>query len=150
LKIIVQLYQQIRILKARKKVKRTSARKNATTLAKPLKKKRQRTKVHPALQNPIENQAVVPNDAEKHTAVPIRKEQQWTDIHVKIEMDEMLTRNKEIQTETPPSGVTRVMSSKKHNKKVQVKLPASTATWKRDPKMVTLHKNLKQAQQAAE
>ena len=42
------------------------------------------------------------------------------------------------------------MSSKQRNKKVQVKLLASTAAWKRDPKTVTLHKNLKQAQQAAE
>jgi len=41
------------------------------------------------------------------------------------------------------------MNSKQCNKKVQVKLPASTAAWKRDPKTVTLRKSLKQAQQAA-
>jgi len=51
--------------------------------------------------------------------------------------------------ETPPLGVIRVMSSKQRNKKVQVKLPASTAAWKRYPRMVTLRKSLKQAQQAA-
>ena len=51
-------------------------------------------------------------------------------------MDEILTRDKEIQTEAPLSGVIRVMNSKKHNRKVQVKFPASTAAWKRDPKIV--------------
>jgi len=65
-------------------------------------------------------------------------------------MDEMLTRDKEIQTETPPLGVIKVMNSKQLNKKVQGKLLASTATWKRDPKMVTLQKGLKKAQKAAE
>ena len=110
LKIIVQLYQKIRIPKARQRVRSISARKNATTPAKPLKKKRQRTKVHPAIQNLVENQVTIPNDAEEQTDVPIKKRYQWVDIHVKIEMDEMLTRDKEIQMETPPSGVIRVMS----------------------------------------
>ena len=35
--------------------------------------------------------------------------------------------------EAPPSGVIRVMNSKQHNKKLQVKLPASRDAWKRDP-----------------
>ena len=118
LKIIVHLYQQIRILNARQRVKRTLARKNATTPAKPLKKKGQRTRVHLAVQNPVENHDAVPNDAEEKTVVPIKKEQQWTDVHVKIEMDEMFTFDKEIQTETPALGVIRVMSSKQCNKKV--------------------------------
>jgi len=97
LNIILQLCQQIRILKARQRVKRTSGRKNATTPVKPLKTKGWRTRVHPAVQNPVENQAVVQNDAGKQIVVPIKKEQQWTDIHVKIEMDEMLTRDKEFR-----------------------------------------------------
>ena len=121
-----------------------------TTPAKPLKAKGWRTRIHLVVQHPVENQAVVPNDAEKQTAVPIEKEQQQTDIHVKIEMDEMLTRDKEIQTEAPLLGVIRVMNSKQRNRKVQVKLPASTAAWRRDPKIVTLRKGLKQAQQEAE
>lgn len=136
LNIIVKLHQQIRILKEGKRVKRTPGRKNATTLAKPLKTKGRRTRVHPAVQNPVENQVAVPNDAGEQTVVPIEKEQQWTDIHVKIEMDEMLIRDKEIQTVAPPLGVIRVMNAKQHNKKIQVKLPASTAAWKRDPKPV--------------
>ncbi|MCY6488163.1 hypothetical protein, partial [Actinobacillus pleuropneumoniae] len=76
--IIVQLHQQIRILKARQRVKRTSGRKNATTPAKPLKTRGQRTRVHPAVQNPVENQAVVPNDVGEQTVVKTEKEQQWT------------------------------------------------------------------------
>ena len=65
-------------------------------------------------------------------------------------MDEKLTCDKIFQTEAPLSGVIKVMNSKKRNRKVQVKLPASTVAWKRDPKTVTLRKGLKQAQQAAE
>jgi len=65
-------------------------------------------------------------------------------------MDDMMTCDKEIQTEAPLSGVIRVLDSKQLNKKVQVKLLASTAAWKRDPKTVTLRKGLKQAQQEAE
>lgn len=61
-----------------------------------------------------------------------------------------MTCDKEIQTEAPLSGVIRVLDSKQLNKKVQVKLLASTAAWKRDPKTVTLRKGLKQAQQEAE
>ena len=121
-----------------------------TTPAKTLKAKGWRTRIHPVVQSPVENQDVVPNYAEKQTIVPIEKEQQQSDIHVKIEMDEMLTRDKEIQTEAPLLGVIRVMNSKKRNRKVQVKLPASTAAWRRDPKTVTLRKGLKQAQQEAE
>lgn len=42
------------------------------------------------------------------------------------------------------------MNTKKRNRKIQVKLLVSTATWERDPKTVTLRKGLKQAQQSAE
>ena len=42
------------------------------------------------------------------------------------------------------------MNSKQRNKKVQVKLPASTDAWKKEPKTRTLHHHLKQAQQEAE
>jgi len=59
-------------------------RKNATTPTKPLKTKGRRTRVHPTVQNPVESEAVVPNDAEERNVVPFPKEQQWTDIHVKI------------------------------------------------------------------
>lgn len=61
-------------------------------------------------------------------------------------MDEMLTRDKEIRMEAPLLVVIRVMNSKQRNRKVQVKLPASTAAWKRDPKIVTLQKGLKKAE----
>ena len=125
--IIVQLHQQIRILKARQRIKRTSGRKKVTTSAKPHKAKGRRIKIHPAVQNPVENQATIPNDAKGKTAVPFEKEQQQTDIHVKIEMDDMMTCDKEIQMEAPLSGVIRVMNSKQRNRKVQVKVPASTA-----------------------
>ena len=60
------------------------------------------------------------------------------------------TDNKEVQTEAPPSGVIQVLNSKQRNRKVQVKLPASTALWKKDPKTRTLHKMMKEAQQEAE
>ena len=66
-------------------------------------------------------------------------------VHIKKE-----TENKEVQTEAPPSGVIRVLNSKQRNRKVQVKLPASTAVWKKDPKTRTLHKMMKEAQQEAE
>lgn len=115
------------------------------TPVKPLKGKRRRTRIHLAAQNPDKSQAAVPNEAEKQTSVPIEKEQQWADVRVKTEMDEKI-----IQMETPPSGVIRVLNSKQRNRKVQVKLPASTAAWKKDPKTVTLQKGLKQAQQEAE
>ena len=62
----------------------------------------------------------------------------------------MRTSDKKIQTEAPPSGVIRVLNSKQCNKKVQVKLLASTDLWKKDPKTRTLHKMMKQAQQEAE
>ena len=127
-----------------------SGRKEVTTPAKLHKAKGRRTKIHPAVQNPVENQAAVPNDAKEQTVVPIEKEQKQTDIHVKIEMDEMMTCDKEIQTEAPLSGVIRVLNSKQRNRKVQVKLPASTVVWRRDPKTVTLRKGLKQAKQEAE
>ena len=55
------------------------------------------------------------------------------------------TESKEVQTEAPPSGVIRVLNSKQRNRKVQVKLPASTALWKKDPKTRTLHKMMKEA-----
>lgn len=92
-----------------------------------------------------EGPAAVPNDVEGQTAVPLEKEQLQVGIRVKKEKD-----NKEIQIEAPPSGVIRVLISKQHNKKVQVKLLASTDAWKRDPKTRTLHKGLKQAQQEME
>lgn len=114
--------------------------------------KRRRTKNRSADQNPTEDPTAVPNeadgpaafpnDAEGQTVVPFEKEQLQAGIRVKKEKD-----NKEIQTEAPPSGVIRVLNSKQRNKKVQVKLLASTDAWKRDPKMRTLHKGLKQAQQ---
>ena len=47
-------------------------------------------------------------------------------------------------------GVIRVLNSKKCNKKVQLKLLASTTAWKKDPKTITVQKGLKQAQQEAE
>ena len=108
------------------------------TLVKLRKAKRRRTKNRPAVQNPAENPAAVQKDAGEQTAVPIKKEQQQTYIHVKKEKD-----NKEIQTEAPPSGVIRVLNSKQRNKKVQVKVLASTALWRRDPKTITLRKMLK-------
>jgi len=58
--------------------------------------------------------------------------------------------NKGIQTEAPPLGVIRVLNSKQRNKKVQVKLPASTVSWNKDPKTRTLHHMMKQVQQEAE
>jgi len=73
LNIIVQLHQQIRILKAKQRVKRTSGRKKVTTPAKPRKAKGQRIRICPAVQNPIKNQAVIPNDAEEQTVVPFEK-----------------------------------------------------------------------------
>ena len=65
-------------------------------------------------------------------------------------MDEMMTCDKEIQIEAPLFGVITVMNSKQRNRKVQVKLPAFTAAWRRDPKIVTLRNGLKQAHQEAE
>ena len=145
--IIAQLHQQIRILKARQMVRKTAGKKKVTIPVKLRKEKTRRTKIRPVVQNPVENLTVVPNDAEEQTVVPFEKEQQQTDIHVKIEMDDMMTCDKEIQTEAPPLGVIRVLNSKQRNKKVQVKLPASTVAWRRDTKTLTLRKGLKQAQQ---
>jgi len=145
LSIIAQLHQQIRILKARQRVRKTAGKKKVATSVKLRKAKRLRTKNRPVVQNPAENPAAVPNDAGEQTAVPFEKEQQQTHIHAKKEKD-----NKEIQTKAPPSGVIRVLNSKQRNKKVQVKLPASIAVWRRDPKTITLRKRLKQAQQEAE
>lgn len=121
-----------------------------TTPAKPRKAKGWRIRIRPVVQNPVENPAAVPNDVEEQNVVPFEKEQQHTDIHVKIEMDDMMTCDKEIQTKAPLSGVIRVLNSKQCNRKVQVKIPASVAAWRRDPKIVTLRKGLKQVEQEAE
>jgi len=158
LNIIAQLCQQIRVLKANQRIRRSR------------RAKRLRTNSHPADQDPTKSSATVPNNAEEPTAVPstgeqqqtfVRVKQEWpaekqtvvpstegqqqTFIHVKKEKEK-----KEVQIEAPPSGVIQVLNSKQRNKKVQVKLPAATALWKRDPKTRTLHKMMKQAQQEAE
>jgi len=49
----------------RKRVKRTLGGKHATTPTKPLKKKDQRTRVHPIVQNPLEERATIPNVVEE-------------------------------------------------------------------------------------
>ena len=89
------------------------------------------------------------------TAVPIKTEPQddipftegppYPFIHVKKERE-----NKAVQTEAPPLGIIRDRNSRQRNEKVQVKLPASEKSWKRDPKTKTLHHKMKQARQEAD
>ena len=148
--VIVQLQQQIRILKARKRVKRTSGGKHATTLAKPLKTKDRRTRVHPVVQNPVGKRAVVPNVFEEQSTVQNQKEQHLTVTHVEIQTDDILTCNKEIQTKAQPSGEIRAMNARQRNRKILVNLLVFTTVWDSDPRKVTLREGLTQAQHAAE
>lgn len=133
LNIIAQLRQQIRVLKANQRIRRSR------------RAKRPRTNSHPANQNPAESPAAVPNNAEEPTVVPSTREQQFFFVHVKQEWpaEEQTVvpstegqhqtfihvkkekENKEVQTEAPPSGVIRVLNSKQRNKKVQVKIKHS-------------------------
>ena len=120
----------------RKRVKRTSRVKHATTLARPLKKKVWRTQVHPTVQNPVEEQSAIPNPVEEKSDVPNlveeqssiqnQKEQHLTVTHVEIQMDDILTWDKEIQTKAQPSGGIRAMNTRQRNRKIQVNLPVST------------------------
>lgn len=87
----------------------------------------------------------IPIEEEEQQEASMARGSQQPFIRVKKEKE-----SKKTQTEAPPSGVIRVLNSKQHNRKVQVKLPASMALWKKDPKKRTLHKMMKQAQQEAE
>ena len=89
-------------MKTRKRVRRTSGGKHATTLAKPLKTKVRRTRIHPVVQNLVKKWVVVPNVVEEQSVVQNQKEQHLTVTHVEIQMDDILTCNKEIQTEAQP------------------------------------------------
>jgi len=61
-------------LKTRKKVKRTLGGKHATTRAKPLKTKVQRTRVHPVVQNPVKKHSAFPNVVEEQFVAQNQKE----------------------------------------------------------------------------
>lgn len=71
----------------------TSRRKKVATPVKPHKEMGRRIRILPSVQNPVKNQADVPNDAEEQTSAPFEKENKQTNIHVKIEMDDMMTQN---------------------------------------------------------
>lgn len=169
LSTIAQLWQQIRILKAHLRIRRTAGRRRRDNTARSRRMRRRGTYSCPAGQNPagsptavpinnkeqnvaptdMEQQTAVPNSPRDRTAVPIKTEEQddipFTEgpqqpfIRVKKEKE-----NKGIQTDAPPLGVNRVLNSKQRNKKVQVKLPASTVSWNKDPKTRTLHHMMKQ------
>ena len=55
----------------------TSGKKKVTTLAKPRKAKRRRIRIRLVVQNPVENPAVVPNDAEEQTGVHVKTEKDY-------------------------------------------------------------------------
>ncbi len=63
-------------MKTRKRVKRTSGGKHATTPARPLEKKVRRTRVHPAVQNPVKKRSAIPNLGEEQSVVQIADEEQ--------------------------------------------------------------------------
>ena len=110
-----------------KREKRTLVVRHATTPAKPLKEKIRRTQVQPAVQNQKEQHSVV--------------------AHVDVQTDDILTRDKEIQTEAQSSGEIWAMNTRQRNRKIQVNLPVSTTMWDSDPRTVTLREGLTQAQQ---
>jgi len=83
-------------------------------------------------------QVVVPNAVGEKSAVQNQKEHQLTVTHVEIQMDDILTCDKEIQTEAQPSGEIRAMNARQCNRKIQVNLPVSTTVWESDPGMVIL------------
>ena len=87
--MIAKLQQQIGVLKMRKRVKRTSRVRHATTPARPLKKKVRRNQVQPAIQN----------QKEQHSAVT----------HVEVQTNDVSACDKEVQTEAQPSEELRTM-----------------------------------------
>ena len=129
LNVIAQLRQKIRVLKMRKRVKRTSEVRHATTSARPLKKKVRRTQVQLVVQNQKEHSAV---------------------IHVEVQTNDMSACDKEVQIEAQPSKELRTMNTRQCNKKIQVNLPLTTTMWDSDPRTGTLQEVLVQAQQAVE
>ena len=177
---IARLRQQIRILKANLRIQRTARKRKRATAVKSRRTRRRQTYSRFVGRNPIrrptaEEQTVVPNDIEEQIVVPSDIEEQTVvpsdleeRMEIPIEEEEQQEapmaggpqqpfirvkkekESKETQTEAPPSRVIRVLNSKKRNRKVEVKFPASTALWKKDPKTRTLHKMMKQAQQEAE
>ena len=165
---IARLRQQIRMLKASLRIQKTARKRKRTTAARTPRVRVRFDGRNPIRRPTVEEQPAVPNDNEEQGAVPIETvvpsgpkermdipmEQQEAPVvgrpqqpFVRIKKE---TDSKEVQTEAPPSGVIRVRNSKQRNKKVQVKLPASTALWKKDLKTRTLHKMMKEAQQEAE
>ena len=80
----------------RKRVKRTSGVRHATTPVRPLKKKVQRTQFQPAVQNPVEDQPTVQNSVEVQIAVQNQKEQHLAITHVEVQIDGISTGDKEV------------------------------------------------------
>ncbi len=152
------------MLKASLRIQKTARQKKRTTAARTLRVRVRFEGRNPIRRPTVEEQSAVPNVNEEQgavrieTAVPsgpeermdIPMEQQEAPVvggpHPPFVRIKKETDSKEVQTETPPSGVIRVLNSKQRNRKVQVKLPASTAAWKKDPKTRTLHKMMKEAQ----
>ena len=70
LNTIAQLRQQIRILKANLRIRRTRRKRKKATVAKSCRTRRRRTYSRPVGQNPTGRPTAVPNDIEEQTAVP--------------------------------------------------------------------------------
>lgn len=97
----------------RKRAKRTSGVRDATTPVRPPKKKVRRTHVQPAVQNPDEEQSAVQNTVEEQSAVQNRvevqiavqkqKEQHSTVAHVEVQTYNISPCDKEVWTEAQSS-----------------------------------------------